>query len=32
VAAEELRRAAGLELASLDLEVVRFTASDREAA
>ncbi len=32
VAAEELQRAAGLELAGLDLEVVRFTASDREAA
>ena len=32
VAAEELRRAADLELAGLDLEVVRFTASDKEAA
>ncbi len=32
VAAEELRRTAGLELAGFDLEVVRFRASDKEAA
>ena len=32
VVVEELRRVAGLELAGLDLEVVRFRASDKEAA
>ena len=31
VVAEELRRVADLELAGLDLEVVRFTVSDKEA-